>query len=164
MKRRDFLASVTALSLFASEAWAAKKQAKPAAAKPGTTKAKPRSVTAKPAQRPRGKTKPAPAPQQAVAHTADDPVFERPPQGTSASRLPPVKAPEPPNEWRTYEITTTINLKGRHGPVKLWLPLPLNQDTLFQRTLGHSWSGNPANAATTVRKSPFTYLNSREMK
>jgi hypothetical protein len=146
LKRRDFLASITALSLFASEAWAAKKEAKPAAVKPGTAKAKPRAATAKPAQRPRGKTRAAPAPQQAVAHTADDPVFERPPQGTSASRLPPVKAPEPPNEWRTYEITTTVNVKGRGGPAKLWLPLPLNQDTLFQRTLGHSWAGNPASS------------------
>ncbi|TXI75582.1 MAG: hypothetical protein E6Q42_08900 [Dechloromonas sp.] len=146
MKRRDFLASVTALSLFASEAWATKKQTKPATAKPGTAKAKPRAGAAKPAPRHKGKTKATPAPQQAVAHTADDPVFERPPQGTSASRLPPVKAPEPPNEWRTYEITTTINLKGRGGPAKLWLPLPLNQDTLYQRTLGHSWIGNPASA------------------
>ncbi len=31
-------------------------------------------------------------------------------------------------------------------PARLWLPLPLNQDTLYQRTLGHSWTGNPANA------------------
>ncbi|WP_412479540.1 transglutaminase domain-containing protein [Azonexus sp. IMCC34839] len=127
--------------MLASEAWAARKpQAKPAAgkAKPG---AKP---VAKPnARNVRGRT---PPPSGPVAHTAEDPVIERPPQGTSASRLPPVKAPEPPTEWKTFEITTTVNLKGRSSPAKLWLPLPLNQDTLFQRTLGHTWSGNTSNA------------------
>lgn len=155
MKRRDFLASAAAFSLFASEAWAAKKQAKPAAgAKPaGTAKAKtgsskPGSRSAKPAsgRNAHGRQAMSYKPQQPVVHTADDPVIERPPQGTSASRLPPVKAPEPPNEWRTYEITTTVNLKGKSGPTRFWLPLPLNQDTLYQRTLGHSWTGNPANA------------------
>lgn len=157
MKRRDFLASAAALSLFASEAWATKKQAKPAAgAKPaGAAKAKAKTGSAKPGSRSakpasgrgvHGKPAMSYKPQQPVVHTADDPVIERPPQGTSASRLPPVKAPEPPNEWRTYEITTTVNLKGKSGPTRFWLPLPLNQDTLYQRTLGHSWTGNPANA------------------
>lgn len=151
MKRRDFLASAAAFSLFASEAWAAKKQTKPAAgSKPASSaKPKPGSRSAKPASSRGlrgGKPTATQKPQQPVVHTADDPVIERPPQGTSAARLPPVKAPEPPNEWRTYEITTTVNLKGKSGPTRLWLPLPLNQDTLYQRTLGHSWTGNPANA------------------
>jgi hypothetical protein len=43
-----------------------------------------------------------------------------------------------------FEITTTVNLKGKSGPPAL--AAPLNQDTLYQRTLGHSWVGNPANA------------------
>jgi transglutaminase-like putative cysteine protease len=141
LKRRDFLASAAALSLFVSDAWAAKKTA--AKAKPGT---KPKAAQ-KPATRAsRSKrTKPLPPPGP-VAHTADDPVTEKPPVGTSASRLPPVKAPEPPAEWRTYEVVTTVNLKAG-GINKLWLPLPLNQDTLFQRTLGHTWEGNPGNSS-----------------
>lgn len=155
MKRRGFLASAAALSFFASEAWAAKKQAaKPAAgaAKPASGAAKPKaaattrgSTARKPSGKPQGKLVYA-KPQGPVVHTAEDPVIERPPQGTTASRLPPVKAQEPPSEWRTYEITTTLNLKGLSSNSKLWLPLPLNQDTLYQRTLGHSWVGNPANA------------------
>jgi len=143
LKRRNFLASITALPFFASEAWAAKKPAKATInAKPAATAGK----TRKPATRATPKKPASQVPQRPVAHTADDPIIERPPQGTSASRLPPVKAPEPPNDWRTYEIITTVNLKNKGGPSKLWLPLPLNQDTLFQRTLGHSWTGNPANA------------------
>lgn len=147
MKRRTFLASAAALSAIISDAWAAKKSspAKASTAKPGTAKAKP-GRNAKPSRKPSSRSSQRYAPISApVAHTADDPVIESPPPGTTASRLPPVKAAEPPSEWRTYEITTTVNLKSA-GTSKLWLPLPLNQDTLFQRTLGHSWEGNENNA------------------
>lgn len=150
MKRRNFLASA-ALSLFFTDAWAAKKQAKTATSK-GASASKPkgtaRAASSKPARKPntRRQGKVTYRPPQPVVHTAEDPVIERPPQGTTASRLPPVKAAEPPAEWRTYEVTTTINLKNISGPTKFWMPLPLNQDMLFQRTLGHSWTGNPSRA------------------
>jgi transglutaminase-like putative cysteine protease len=147
LKRRDFLTSVAALSLFASEASAAKARPKPAPAKKAATAAKgkkPAAGTARNIYRKQPVSSPPPGP---VVHTADDSVVEKPPIGTSASRLPPVKAPEPPSEWRTYEITTTVNLKASGGISRLWLPLPLNQDTLFQRTLGHSWEGNPGNSS-----------------
>lgn len=150
MKRRNFLASFAALSLIASDALAAKKAStsKPGASKPASAK-----PTAKSGKKPSGKpsprgasAKPQSPPPGPVAHTADDPITERAPAGTSATRLPPVKAAEPPSEWRTYEITTTVNLKQRNGRNRLWLPLPLNQDTLYQRTLGHAWEGNPQNS------------------
>lgn len=155
MKRRDFLASFAALSLAVSDAWAAnaKPSAKPAstkaASKPKTAKGKP--ATSKPSRKPATRRNQAiqykPPPVAPVTHTAEDPITEKPPVGTSAAKLPPVKAPEPPAEWRTYEITTTVNLKNSSGLNRLWLPLPLNQDTLFQRTLGHSWEGNPGHAS-----------------
>lgn len=87
-----------------------------------------------------------------VAHTAEDPIIEKPPAGTSATRLPPVKAAEPPLDWRIYEISTTVKIKAGAGQTRVWLPLPLNQDTLFQRTLGHSWDGNPR--MSTMRRLP----------
>lgn len=133
MKRRAFLASATALALLSGEVLAARKK-------------QPASTTAKPAAKPRS-SKPKPAsssPQRAaVANTAENSIIEKPPQGSSASRLPPVKAEEPPAQWRTFEITTTVKLQGATGRTSIWLPLPLNQDTLFQRTLGHNWTGNP---------------------
>lgn len=151
MKRRDFLASFAALSLVATDALATNKKS---SGKPGTSKS-----TATSAKKPhaskaaRGgssasnkKIRYAPPPGP-VIHTAEDPITEKPPQGTSASRLPPVKASEPPTEWRTYEITTTVNLVNASGLSKLWIPLPLNQDTLYQRTLGHGWVGNPTNSS-----------------
>ncbi|MBS1162012.1 MAG: Transglutaminase-like protein [Proteobacteria bacterium] len=163
MKRRDFLTSFAALSLFASETWAAKKQgASKSSAKSSSTKSKSghgKTSSAKPAhksagKRARGRSRQyfAPPPAGPVVHTADDSVIENPPPGTTAARLPPVKAAEPPSEWRTYEITTTFNLRNSSGQSKLWLPLPLNQDTLFQRTLGHSWEGNQHNS--TMRRLP----------
>ncbi len=132
MKRRAFLASLGALAVLAEPATAApaKPAAKPAAKKPAAR----RKPAAKPAAR-------------SPVRSADNPVIDEPPKGTSASRLPPVKAPEPPTEWTTYEIVTRIDLRGKEGPCKLWLPLPLNQDTLFQRTLGHAWEGNPTRAS-----------------
>lgn len=135
MKRRNFLAAATLLPLFGGEAWAAKK--KPAAKAAAGKKGAPRS-----GKKPAGRK-----PSGPVAHTADAPVTEKPPQGSSASRLPPVKAPEPPDEWRTYEVSTTVSLPRTASPQRLWLPLPLNQDMLFQRTLGHEWKGNADSAS-----------------
>ncbi|MFO1403428.1 MAG: transglutaminase domain-containing protein [Azonexus sp.] len=136
MKRRHFLAAAAA-SLVGSEVLAAKK-------KPATTPPKARAG-ARRVSKPTPESPPKPA--APVVHSADAPVIEHPPQGSSASRLPPVKAQEPPDEWRTYEITTTVQLRRALGPTRLWLPLPLNQDMLFQRTLGHSWKGNPETAS-----------------
>ena len=146
MKRRDFLATAVVLSLLSGEAMAAKKKSE---AKPASKPSSRRSTGS------RSSAKPAPAsarPQGSVAHTAEDPITEKPPQGTSASRLPPVKAPEPPANWQTYEVSTSVTVKGASGQTRLWLPLPLNQDTLFQRTLGHSWDGNPK--LSTMRRLP----------
>ena len=139
LKRRKFLAAASLLSFLGADAWAAKKPA----AKPAG-KATKGAASKKAAGRPGkpGKRQPPPRERGPVAHTAEDPVTEKPPVGSSASRLPPVKAPEPPLDWRTYEITTSVSLKKSTGPLRLWLPLPLNQDTLYQRTLGHSWNDN----------------------
>ncbi|MBS1191809.1 MAG: Transglutaminase-like protein [Rhodocyclaceae bacterium] len=136
MRRRKFLAAAAGLlSLFGSDAWAArKKPAANAAARRGANKATRKGSRF---HKPTGP----------VAHTAEDPVIESPPLGSSASRLPPVKAPEPPSEWRTYEITTTVTVNPGSGRTRLWLPLPLNQDTLFQRTLGHTWNDNADTAS-----------------
>ena len=165
MKRRDFLATFAALSLVVSDASASKKTnsgksppAKTSSTKSSSTKTKAVSGQASSSKYSRKSTsRPSPAPRYVappgpVTHTAEDPVTERPPQGTTASRLPPVRAPEPPSEWRTYEITTTVNLKNTAGLSRLWLPLPLNQDTLFQRTLGHAWEGNPS--SSSMRRLP----------
>ena len=150
MKRRDFIASAAAFSLFAGEALAAKKNTPPDSSRKAAAGKKPSTSSKKPtSSKPSGRSS---VPARPVAHTAADPVTEHPPQGTSASRLPPVKAPEPPAEWRSYEITTTVTLPKGSAPTRLWLPLPLNQDTLYQRTLGHEWQTNAS--STSQRRLP----------
>lgn len=54
---------------------------------------------------------------------------------------------EPPPQWRTYDIASTIALKKIDGKaVRVWLPLAQYKDTAWQRSLGHRWQGNFANA------------------
>jgi transglutaminase-like putative cysteine protease len=55
----------------------------------------------------------------------------------------------PRNEaWRTFEVTTTVNVADVQGATRLWLPVP-DVDTDWQQTLGHAWTGN-ASAARLV--------------
>lgn len=48
--------------------------------------------------------------------------------------------------WRSFEVTTTVNVADVKGATQLWLPVP-DVDTDYQRSLDNSWSGN----ATTMR-------------
>ena len=48
-----------------------------------------------------------------------------------------------PQGWRTFDITTTVQLRGTSGASILWLPVP-SLDTPWQRTLDSTWSGNSA--------------------
>lgn len=135
MKRRTFIASAALLSLFGKEAWAARRQT---AAKKKAGKPPAKTVVKKPSG--------------PVVRSAQQPVFESPPDGSSASRLPPVRAGELPAIWNAYQITTVIKLKQAAENTRLWLPLPLNQDTLYQRTIGHQWTSNAT--LSSVRRLP----------
>ena len=46
-----------------------------------------------------------------------------------------------PGHWRSFEITTTIELKGAQGPARIWVPLP-SVDTDFQRSFDSAYTGN----------------------
>lgn len=48
--------------------------------------------------------------------------------------------------WRTFALTTKVELVGAQGPARVWLPLPLAPDTDYQRALGNEWRGNAAAA------------------
>jgi transglutaminase-like putative cysteine protease len=49
-------------------------------------------------------------------------------------------------EWRTYEVTTRVEILKPQGVTRVWLPLPLIEDTSWQRSYGNQWSGNAARA------------------
>lgn len=53
---------------------------------------------------------------------------------------------EPPAQWRTYDITSTVALRKIKGKSRIWLPLAQYKDSPWQRSLGHSWQGNFENA------------------
>src|SRR5688500_20208185 len=47
-------------------------------------------------------------------------------------------------EWRSFEVLTQVELQLPEGVSRVWLPLPLAQDTEWHRNLGSNWSGNAA--------------------
>jgi transglutaminase-like putative cysteine protease len=46
-----------------------------------------------------------------------------------------------PTGWRTFEVTTTVQLREPQGAAVIWLPVP-SVETPWQRTQDTSWSGN----------------------
>jgi transglutaminase-like putative cysteine protease len=49
-------------------------------------------------------------------------------------------------EWRRYEVLTQVELAFPKGVSRVWLPLPMTDDTPWQHSLGSSWSGNATRA------------------
>lgn len=54
-----------------------------------------------------------------------------------------------PAGWRTFEVTTTVQLKGERGDAMVWVPVP-SLDTGWQRTDDTSWSGNASEMRMTA--------------
>ena len=64
--------------------------------------------------------------------------------------------------WRSFEVTTRVEVLKPEGETKVWLPLPLAADTEWFRTLNNAWSGNAADAkviAHTKYDSTFLYAD-----
>ncbi len=117
MKRRDFLSATAVLSLLG---------ATPALAQPKKPQEKPK--------KPKATTKPTskkPAESAANAASAQN-------EPRNAVSLPD----EPPPNWRTYDVRSTLTLAPTNGPTRLWLPLVQYRDTPWARSLGHNWQGN----------------------
>jgi transglutaminase-like putative cysteine protease len=49
-------------------------------------------------------------------------------------------------DWRTYEVTTGVEILKPQGVSRAWLPVPTIDDTSWQKVIGNSWSGNAASA------------------
>jgi transglutaminase-like putative cysteine protease len=48
--------------------------------------------------------------------------------------------------WRTFEAVTRVEIRDAFGIARAWVPLPLEADNEWQKTLGNSWSGNASQA------------------
>ena len=45
-------------------------------------------------------------------------------------------------EWRTFEMKTVVELVGPSGTSRVWLPLPLRENTDYQKLESERWDGN----------------------
>ena len=60
----------------------------------------------------------------------------------------PIFDPRAAEQWRTFEVTTRVQLLNASGVSRVWIPLPSVNES-WQRTIGNTWSG-AATRATIV--------------
>lgn len=53
-------------------------------------------------------------------------------------------AQSPTDRWRTYEVTTRVEVLSPAGRTRIWLPTPLTVDTPYQKSLGSSFNAEGA--------------------
>src|SRR5712691_7326347 len=53
--------------------------------------------------------------------------------------------PRPAVKWRTFEVTTRVEIVFPQGGTRVWLPIP-SVDTGYQKILDNAWSGNAQTA------------------
>jgi transglutaminase-like putative cysteine protease len=54
------------------------------------------------------------------------------------------------NDWRSFEITTSIHVANPAGRTRLWLPLPWSEATPYQRLLDARWDAPNSSHAEVV--------------
>jgi hypothetical protein len=47
-------------------------------------------------------------------------------------------------KWRVFEVTTQVEVLQPAGVTRVWLPLPLAEDTPYQKGLGNTWKADGA--------------------
>src|SRR5689334_6091557 len=56
--------------------------------------------------------------------------------------------------WRTFEVTTHVEVLQPAGPTRIWLPTPLTTATPYQKPLGNTITADGGHA-TTVNDAPY---------
>src|SRR5437868_15325987 len=46
--------------------------------------------------------------------------------------------------WRVFEVTTQVQILKPAGVTRVWLPVPLLEDTPYQKGLGNTWKAEGA--------------------
>jgi transglutaminase-like putative cysteine protease len=67
-------------------------------------------------------------------------------KATGAAAVLPWQAAFAAADWRGYEVTTRVEILKPQGVTRVWLPLPISDDTAWQRNRGSEWTGNAARA------------------
>lgn len=61
-----------------------------------------------------------------------------------------------PGHWRTFEITTRVEVQHPQGTTRVWLPIP-SVDSEYQQSLDSHWSGN----AQTLRQTADAHYGAK---
>jgi transglutaminase-like putative cysteine protease len=71
--------------------------------------------------------------------------------GTASAALPAfvsnALADPTVNPWRVHEVTTRIEVLRPAGTTRVWVPVPLTDDTPFQKALGNAWDAGGGKAS-----------------
>jgi transglutaminase-like putative cysteine protease len=59
-----------------------------------------------------------------------------------------------PGAWRTFEMTTRVDVKPAAGKLQAWVPLPAMTDAEWIKPLGNTWTGS-ANMLTARREQKY---------
>jgi transglutaminase-like putative cysteine protease len=63
-------------------------------------------------------------------------------KATGAAAVFPWRAAFARADWRSYEVTTRVEILKPEGITRVWLPLPMMDDMAWQRNHGSEWRGN----------------------
>ena len=72
--------------------------------------------------------------------------------GLAFSKALPLLADAPSSAWRTFEVTTRVEVLKPSGVTHIWLPAALIRDTPFQRTLANKFTAEGGTAKLTESK------------
>jgi len=64
-----------------------------------------------------------------------------------SGRLPRARAAAEGATWRTFEVTTQVDVRTPEGITRAWLPTPLTVETPYQKPLGNTWTAEGASVA-----------------
>ncbi|MDR0672478.1 MAG: transglutaminase-like domain-containing protein [Zoogloeaceae bacterium] len=79
---------------------------------------------------------------KAAKPATGNPALAAAPMGSSATQLPPVKAPALPDDWHSFALVFNAQMPLLSAPLRLWLPLPKTREALYQRNTDLRWQGN----------------------
>lgn len=63
------------------------------------------------------------------------------PQPSQPAAVPQRRFAPHPGAWRTFEVSTRVEVQQPEGVTRVWLPVP-SVDGPWQRSVGHAWSTN----------------------
>jgi transglutaminase-like putative cysteine protease len=61
-----------------------------------------------------------------------------------SGKVPLVRAAGEGHAWRTFEVTTEVEVLKPEGVTRVWVPTPLTEDTPYQKLLGNAWKADAA--------------------